>query len=339
MIITCPKCSTQFSVPDRALGGGGRTLKCARCAHKWFQTPEAGNRPQSSGLPLEMEPQPMRPTPPAPDIADIQTVMADHIRAQIEATTAAMTAAMAAGGSDDTLKDNPGRDAPPASGNDFDEDSTLQQLTTFVDRLDSSTRRAGGAAGGGQAIPDLMSDIPEPIPEIFSSPHRKPPRRRGGVVLILVLLGLMVAGTVASAFFYQDRIIAQWPEANQLYSTVGLRREQVGAGLVFRNYSSERLVQGETEVLVVRGIIANGTTVPRDVPLLRLALYDHDALVQEKVVNPPVPGLEPGGAVGFRITLEQPNPAASRFQLDFTQPKEQASAPAQVPAPAPAPAK
>lgn len=39
MLISCPNCGTNFSVPDTALGDKGRTLKCAKCAHKWFQTP------------------------------------------------------------------------------------------------------------------------------------------------------------------------------------------------------------------------------------------------------------------------------------------------------------
>lgn len=38
MLISCPQCSTSFSVPDKALGAG-RNLKCAKCGHKWFQTP------------------------------------------------------------------------------------------------------------------------------------------------------------------------------------------------------------------------------------------------------------------------------------------------------------
>ena len=39
MLITCPACGTNFSIPDSALGTSGRKLKCAKCAHKWFQTP------------------------------------------------------------------------------------------------------------------------------------------------------------------------------------------------------------------------------------------------------------------------------------------------------------
>ena len=39
MIVTCPACATRFLVDPAALGPGGRTVRCARCAETWFQAP------------------------------------------------------------------------------------------------------------------------------------------------------------------------------------------------------------------------------------------------------------------------------------------------------------
>jgi predicted Zn finger-like uncharacterized protein len=39
MILTCPECSTRFRVPTESLGDG-RTVRCSRCSHRWFQAPE-----------------------------------------------------------------------------------------------------------------------------------------------------------------------------------------------------------------------------------------------------------------------------------------------------------
>jgi predicted Zn finger-like uncharacterized protein len=39
MIITCPNCSTNFSVPQKAIGEAGKKVKCTKCAHIWFQEP------------------------------------------------------------------------------------------------------------------------------------------------------------------------------------------------------------------------------------------------------------------------------------------------------------
>lgn len=52
MIIACPACSTRYAVPDTAIGVEGRTVRCAKCKHSWFQ--------EGPALP---------PAPPAADMA------------------------------------------------------------------------------------------------------------------------------------------------------------------------------------------------------------------------------------------------------------------------------
>lgn len=59
MIIACPACNTRYAVPDSAIGVDGRTVRCAKCKHSWFQ----------DGPPVERltdAPAPPPPPPPAP---------------------------------------------------------------------------------------------------------------------------------------------------------------------------------------------------------------------------------------------------------------------------------
>lgn len=47
MILQCKNCNARYLVPDNAIGAGGRTVRCARCSHSWFEAAPAssGNVP------------------------------------------------------------------------------------------------------------------------------------------------------------------------------------------------------------------------------------------------------------------------------------------------------
>lgn len=308
MLIECPSCSTQFSVPDKALGAKGRTLKCAKCAHKWFQAPAA----------------------PEPSMAEDSYVPEPALGG----------IAQDLGGSpdwDDPVAPSDEADGGYDGGSDNSPDDTdhamggaggggLDQFTGFNMALeDDDTDDDRGSEFRGykdpdapDEMPDIMSDNPEPIPNVFTAGASQAPEKKGAGGLIVLMVVLVLGGLGGAGLYFQDKVVALWPQAGEVYSALGLRRDVLGDGLIFRNTSSSRSEQNGVEILVVRGVIANGTDQERPIPFLRLGLYDDTAQLQEKIVTPPVEKLDPNGTVAFRITIEEPNAAAVRFELKFT---------------------
>lgn len=67
MIIACPACATRYVVPDKAIGIEGRTVRCAKCGHSWFQEgPELAPRPEAAPPPAPPPPPPPPAPPPPP---------------------------------------------------------------------------------------------------------------------------------------------------------------------------------------------------------------------------------------------------------------------------------
>ena len=52
MILVCPSCSTRYLLSSSAIGADGRDVRCAKCAHQWFQ---AGDQDMPPPAPLSEE--------------------------------------------------------------------------------------------------------------------------------------------------------------------------------------------------------------------------------------------------------------------------------------------
>lgn len=309
MLVTCPNCTTRFKVPDSALLPSGRMLRCSRCLNQWHQELVAEEEAPRAA------PQPAKPRPTLADAmqerqpARPMTVTEERVPRAKASAPAAMEAVAETEAEDEKglAEEDEGAMAPAkVEDNPFDRIAEL-----------------------------MMETPPAPIPDMFAS-HAEPAEERhrgvGWVLLVVLAVVVFLAAAAGALFALQEQVIARWPWTAHYYARLHVRDEIVGAGLTFRDYGADRKGEGNTEVLIVRGIIANTTDQARSIPLLRLALYDGQTMVQEKIIDPPQQKLDARATVAFRITLNQPDPHATRFDVTFAAPKMAAMKPGAAPA-------
>lgn len=170
--------------------------------------------------------------------------------------------------------------------------------------------------------PDDIPD-PDPIPQVFTDPSSIPEDEagQGSSGLLAVLVALVVfAGLVGGLYFARDGVMQMIPASRGLYDLVGLGGERLGAGLEIRNIDFERETENNTDVLVVRGNIANTDKQMRPIPLIRVALYDAGSNpLQDMVMPPSESALQPGKDIEFRARFVDPSPLARRVEVTFAQ--------------------
>jgi predicted Zn finger-like uncharacterized protein len=85
MILTCPSCSTRYTVDAAKFPAAGRTVRCAKCGHSWHQP---GPEPEPVAEEPGIEAAPVTAPGPAPTSAPAASPEADAIFAPAAGTRA-----------------------------------------------------------------------------------------------------------------------------------------------------------------------------------------------------------------------------------------------------------
>ncbi|MBD3730462.1 MAG: zinc-ribbon domain-containing protein [Sphingomonadales bacterium] len=283
MIIACPACSTRYVVPDSAIGVEGRTVRCAKCRHSWFQEGPVLERDEAAAAPAaeqpaappaqpEAAPAPAAPAPVAPAPITPPPVAPPPPAAQPPVSEPEPQGEPAASGWDE---DEPAAPvAPPEYPAEYPPEFTAPQ-PSVVDTGPPPAR-----------VDDFSADHSQFDYEPPFRPRRNPLKLWTAAAAVFAVLAI---GTVAAASYWglPDWVPVSRPE-------FGPRQPDLVLDFP-RQSQDRRTLPNGTEYFGASGTVTNVGRETRNVPTILIKLRDgRDRIVYSWEVTPPKRSLAPG---------------------------------------------
>lgn len=288
MIIACPACTTRYVVPDSAVGVDGRTVRCAKCRHSWFQEgPELVPRPEAAPqqAPPDASPPPATPPASAPPAADNERF--EYPDAETNPAPADEGFAHDPDGPDSTETPLPQNDQGVA-----EEIPDPPEFASHANTAQTFTETLANVPGHDAPGYD-SSEYDDNFSQFDHEPPFRPRRNRLKILTIAAtLFALLALGTVGAVSYWG---LPDWIPVSR--PTFALAQPDLVLDFPATKQDRRTLPNG-TEFFGASGTVTNVGKTTRNLPSILIVLRDErDRIVYSWEVAPPKRSLAPGEGV------------------------------------------
>ncbi|MBT3917290.1 MAG: hypothetical protein HN731_20920 [Rhodospirillaceae bacterium] len=342
MYISCPSCSTSFSVDGAMIGTGGRAVRCYNCSHSWHQYPVV-HQPAAHFVPVQyvspsqftMPPQVAAPAPvaapvPEPVPAPLPELEPEPMPEPIPEPEPA-----------------PPPEPEPIPEEDLPSDEELDAMLGDTDDIDDAGSFAAEMPDDTTEIDeealeeledpeplesfhapepddDFEEDLepedipdPDPLPDGMYDPDDEDEEEPQGsliqTLIKVVVILVVVIGLGAGLVFTRGIVVDLIPATNVAFELIGLRVAIPGEGLDVNAGNPKRETIDGKEYIVLRGLLRNVSDIEQPVPQLFVRILDgNKAMIAVKTVIPGKKMLKPNESVKFSTRFIESTIATGR---------------------------